>query len=64
MNTLFYFIIIIFQVNGYCENFCLYSYCDELNGNYFSECSDCPMIYKCNAFLLELFCSKFEYLSI
>ena len=55
MNNLFYHIFLIFSFvfvsNGLCEDFCYNNTCDDLNGNFNSECSDCPITYKCNTFL-------------
>lgn len=50
MNKLYYFITLTFisLVNGYCEEFCFNNICEDLNGNYISECDECPTIYKCS----------------
>lgn len=50
MNKLYYFITLTFisLVNGYCEDFCFNNTCEYLNGNYISECDECPIIYMCN----------------
>ena len=50
MNKLYSFIILMFIpfVKAYCEEFCFNNTCDNLNGNYISECDECPIIYKCN----------------
>ena len=41
-------LMFISLVNGYCEEFCFNNTCDNLNGNYISECDECPIIYKCS----------------
>ena len=38
----------IVLINGYCEDFCYNSTCSELNGNFLSECNECPKNYKCS----------------
>ena len=50
MNKLYYFITLTFitLVNGYCEKFCFNNTCEDLNGNYISECDECPIIYRCS----------------
>jgi len=54
MNVLYYFMIMISLVNGYCENFCYNNTCDKLNGYYISECGECPKIYKCNSYIVHI----------
>ena len=45
MNLIF---LIILYAQSYCEDFCMNNNCSELNGNIFSECSDCGPHYACN----------------
>mgnify|MGYP007047773243 CR=1 FL=1 len=48
MKAVFLFILNILYVKSYCEDFCENSSCQELNGNFFSECKDCGPTYLCN----------------